>query len=54
MLDKLRVLGCNMSLKLHFLHLHLDDCPDNFGAFSEEQVERSHQGLKEMERRYKG
>ena len=36
MLGKLRVLGCNMSLKLYFLHSHLDYFPGNLGAFSEE------------------
>jgi hypothetical protein len=50
MLEKLRVLGCNMSLKLHFLHSCLDYFSDNLGVFSEEQGERFHQDLKEMER----
>jgi hypothetical protein len=42
MLGKLKVLGCNMSLKLHFLHSHLDYFPDNLEAFSEEEDERFH------------
>jgi len=48
MLEKLRVYGCNMSLKLHLLHSHLDYIPGNLGAFSEEQGEMFHQDLKEL------
>jgi len=36
MLDKFKLLGCNMSLKLHFLAPHLDYLPPNLGAISEE------------------
>jgi hypothetical protein len=54
MLDKLKHLGCNMSLKLHFLVSHLDYFPPNVGAVSEEQCERFHQDLKDVERRYQG
>jgi hypothetical protein len=54
MLEKLRVLGCNMSLKLLFLHSHLDYFPHNLGAFCEEQGKRFHRDLKEMERQYQG
>lgn len=50
MLEKLRVYRCNMSLKLHLLHSHLDYIPGNLGAFSEEQGERFHQDLKELEK----
>ena len=54
MLEKFEALGCNMSLKLHFLHSHLDRFPGNLGAVSEEQGERFHQDIREMERRYQG
>ena len=54
MLDKFKLLGCNMSLKLHFLASHLDYFPPNLGAVSEEQGERFHQDLKDIERRYQG
>lgn len=37
LLDKYRKLGCNMSIKLHFLDLHLDFFLDNLGDYSEEQ-----------------
>jgi hypothetical protein len=53
-LEKFKVLGCLMSLKIHFLNLHLDVFPENVGALSEEQGERFHQDIKEMERRYQG
>jgi hypothetical protein len=54
MLDKFKELGCNMSMKVHFLDSHLDYFPANLGAVSEEQGERFHQDIKEMERRYRG
>ena len=43
-----------MSVKLHFLHSHLDFFPDNLGDVSEEQGERFHQDIKDIERRYQG
>jgi hypothetical protein len=48
--EKLKVLGCLMSLKIHFLKSHSDSFPKNLGAVSEEQGERFHQNVKEMER----
>ncbi|UYV66321.1 hypothetical protein LAZ67_4001324 [Cordylochernes scorpioides] len=49
-----KALGCNMSLKIHFLHSHLDLFPDNLGAVSDEQGERFHQDISSMEKRYQG
>ena len=43
-----------MSIKVHFLHNHLDRFPANCGDVSDEQVERFHQDIKEMETRYQG
>ena len=43
-----------MSIKLHFLNSHIDYFPENLGAVSEEQGERFHQDLKELEVRYQG
>ncbi|GFY24534.1 uncharacterized protein TNCV_1015801 [Trichonephila clavipes] len=43
-----------MSVKVHFLLSHLDYFPESLGAVSEEQGERFHQDIKEMERRYQG
>ncbi|UYV78687.1 hypothetical protein LAZ67_16002391, partial [Cordylochernes scorpioides] len=47
-----KALGCNMSLKIHFLHSHLDFFPDNLGAVSDEHGERVHQYISSMEKRY--
>lgn len=47
-------LGCNMSLKVHYLHNHIDHFEHNLGDFSEEQGERFHQNIKTMEHRYQG
>ncbi|UYV79193.1 hypothetical protein LAZ67_17001455 [Cordylochernes scorpioides] len=49
-----KALGCNMSLKIHFLHSHLDFFPDNLGAVSDENGERFHQDMSSMEKRYQG
>ena len=47
-------MGCNMTIKLHFLHSHLDFFPKNLGAVSDEHGERFHQEILEMEKRYSG
>ena len=47
-------MGCRMSLKMHFLHSHLDFFPENLGAVNDEQGERFHQDIQAMEERYKG
>lgn len=47
-------IGANMSLKIHFLHSHLDFFPDNLGIVSDEHGERFHQDLMDLERRYQG
>ncbi|UYV73752.1 hypothetical protein LAZ67_11000718 [Cordylochernes scorpioides] len=49
-----KALGCNMSLKIHFLHSHLDFFPDKLGAVSDEHGERFHQDISSMEKRYQG
>lgn len=54
LLINLRLLGINMSYKIHFLHAHLNHFPKNLGDLSEEQGERFHQDIKVMETRYKG
>ncbi|EFN89517.1 hypothetical protein EAI_06206, partial [Harpegnathos saltator] len=43
-----------MSLKIHFLHSHLDFFPGNLGDTSDEQGERLHQDMAKIERRYQG
>jgi len=43
-----------MALKIHFLHLHLDFFPENYGAVSDEDGERFHQDISSMEKGYHG
>lgn len=47
-------MGVNMSLKIHFLHNHLDFFPENLSDFSDKHGERFHQDLSDMESRLKG
>ena len=43
-----------MSLKVCFLHAHLDYFPQNLGVMSEELGERFHQDMKSIETLYQG
>ena len=43
-----------MSIKVHFLKIHLNEFPANLGEVSDEHGERFHQGIKVMEKRYQG
>ena len=43
-----------MSLKIHFLHSHLDCFPPNMGKISDEHDKRFHQDIKKMENRNQG
>ena len=52
MLTVFRNLGCNMSIKMRYLFLHTDRFPENLGSMSDEQGERFHQDIGEMETRY--
>ena len=54
LLDSFHVLGCNMSIKVHFLMSHLNEFPANLGDVSDEHGERFHQDIKVMEERYQG
>ena len=54
LLQKYHNLACNMSLKIHFLHSHLDFFPPSWGAVSDEHGERFHQDISVMEQRYQG
>jgi hypothetical protein len=47
-------LGCNMSLKIHLLHSHLDFFLDNCDIVSDEHGEHFHQEIATMEKRYQG
>jgi len=50
-LTSYRAMGCNMSLKIHFLESHLDFFPENLSEVSDEHGERFHQ---DMEKWYQG
>ena len=43
MLTSYKAMGCNVSLKIHFLESHLDFFPENLGEVSDEHGERFHQ-----------
>ncbi|GBM63474.1 hypothetical protein AVEN_260906-1 [Araneus ventricosus] len=47
-------MGCNMSLKIHFLHSHLEFFPENLGSVSGEHGERFHQDISNMGASYEG
>ena len=49
-----KAIGCNMSLKIHFLESHLDFYPEDLGEVSDEHGERFHQNIMAMEKGYKG
>ncbi|KAL4709024.1 hypothetical protein ACJJTC_005885 [Scirpophaga incertulas] len=49
-----KVRGCKTSLKVYFLHSHIEYFPENVGAYSEEQGKRFHQDVRDIERRYQG
>lgn len=54
MVNAYQNMNCLMNLKLHFMDSHIDFFPENLGHFSEEQGERFHQDLKDVEKRYQG
>ncbi|GBN56377.1 hypothetical protein AVEN_183205-1 [Araneus ventricosus] len=49
-----RVIGCNMSLKLHVLDSHLNFFPQNLAAISDVHGERFHQDISTFEKRFSG
>jgi len=40
-----KAVGCNMTLKIHFLASHLEFFPENLGEVSDEHGERFHQDI---------
>jgi len=54
LLTSYKTMGCNMSLKIHFLQSHLDFFPANLGEVSDEHGERIQQDLMAMEKWYQG
>jgi hypothetical protein len=47
-------LGCNMPLKIHMLHSHLDFFPDDCGMVSDEHSECFHREIATMEKKCQG
>lgn len=54
MITSYHEIDANMTVKLHFLHNHLEDFPDNLGDYSEQHGERFHKDIRTMEQRYMG
>ena len=54
LMQSFQALGARMSIKMHFLHFHLDYFPENCGDYSEHQGERFQQDISCMEERYQG
>ena len=52
LMDPYEQLGCNMSLKIHFLFSHLDLFPLNCGAVRDKHGESFHEVISVMEHRY--
>jgi hypothetical protein len=52
LLTAYKAMGCNMSLKVHFLDSHLDFFPENLGAVSDER--HFNQDIYNIEKRYQG
>jgi hypothetical protein len=54
MFKSYEIMGCTMSLKIHYLHSHLDFFLANLRAVSDKHGERFHQQISVMENRYQG
>jgi len=54
LLSSYQKLGCNKSVKIHFLSSHLDFFPENCCSVSDEHGECFHQNVAAMEGIYKG
>ena len=54
MLKVYKKMRCHMSLKIHFLHSHLDFFPHNLRDVSDEQGERFQQDISVIESCYQG
>ena len=45
-------MGCNISLKVHVLHSHLDFFAENLGDVNDEHGKRFHQDISVMEKHF--
>ena len=53
-LEAYEEMGCNMSIKIHFLHSHLEFSPNNLGQLRDERGELFHQEISTIEKRFAG
>jgi len=49
-----KAMGCNVSLKIHFLESHLDFFLENLGEVIDEHGDRVHHDISAKEKRYQG
>jgi hypothetical protein len=54
LLTSQNAMGCNISVKIHFLESHLDFFPKNLGEVSNEHGKIFDQDIMAMEQRYQG
>ena len=54
LLTSYEAMGCNVSLKIHFLESHLNFFPANLGEVSDEHGDKFHQDIMVMKKRYQG
>jgi hypothetical protein len=55
LLTSYKAMGCNMSMKIHFLESRLDFfSPENLSKVSDEHSKRFHRDIMAMEKWYKG
>ena len=54
LMQSFQALVARMSIKMHFLHSHLDYFLENCGDYCEEQGEKFHQNISCMEERFQG
>ena len=47
-------LNAYMSIKVYFLFSQLEKFPENIGSVNDEQGERFHQDMRDMEKKYQG
>ena len=54
LLNSYEKVGCNMSVKIHFLHSHVNNFSENLEAWWKSKEESFHQDMKTMGKRYQG
>jgi len=54
LLTSYKAMGCNISLKIHFLESHSDFFQENLCEVSDEHGERFHQDIMAKEKQYQG